>query len=217
MIPASRNTRRGLLAAAAAIALSGCSTFNDPIYGQLGQYAEQVWSGEGKYVTLQQAAAVPYASIGVQFADGPQSIMVLATDSDGTQMWTSAEHIVLVTRGGRIVRTAGLPKNLGDLVPQGSAAQDNTAEHFIADFPELQIFAAPIDCTARAQRPALITILGKPIHTMRQDVDCQAPTMHWHFTDSYWLDPSSGLPWRSVQYVNPTLDPLTIEVLRPAG
>ena len=63
--------------------------------------------GNGR-VTRDQAAAIPYASMGYRLDDGIRALLVLATDANGEQLWTSAAHVVIVTRDGRIVRTVGL-------------------------------------------------------------------------------------------------------------
>jgi len=44
-------------------------------------------------VTLEQAAATPYASIGVQLGGSPEFMLVLATGVDSDLLWTSASRI----------------------------------------------------------------------------------------------------------------------------
>ena len=70
-------------------------------------------------VTRDQAAAIPYASLGYSLDDGNQSILVLATDTNGELLWTSPSHIVIVTRNGRIVRTLGFAHDLSGLTTPG--------------------------------------------------------------------------------------------------
>ena len=77
-------------------------------------------------VTLDQAKAVPYASLGVKVGDGPQAMLVLADGTGPELSWTSASHISLITRDGRIIGSAGFEHNL-------SGFQSRTAER--SDFP----------------------------------------------------------------------------------
>lgn len=159
----------------------------------------------------------------MQLGDGPQQMLVLAVDSGGRQLWTSRVHIVIATRDGRIVSTVGLPHDLSDLTPGGGDAMPApdaigpapVKESMRADYRAEDQFSVTIACRAKADGPESITILGQAIRTRRIVESCRAPLLDWHFTNTYWIDPSTGLVWRSVQYLHPDMDPVTIETLRP--
>src|SRR6185312_7864901 len=72
----------------------------------------------GGRITKDQAAAIPYASMGYRLNGGNEQLVVLATDANGEQLWTSAAHVVIVTRGGRITRTVGLEHDISGVVPK---------------------------------------------------------------------------------------------------
>jgi len=97
-----------------ALATAACSSSNsgNTSYAQFFQVIRQSWTASwgNARVTREQAAAIPYASLGYSLDGGNQDILVLATDSGGDLLWTSAAHVVIVTRDGRIVRTVGLGK-----------------------------------------------------------------------------------------------------------
>ena len=87
-------------------------------------------------------------------------MLVLATDNGGEQLWTSASHVVIVTRDGRIVRTLGLPMICPGLTTRGRAAASPAAalrQPFtstrLEDFPELGLYGVVVTCSAR-RRPA---------------------------------------------------------------
>ena len=69
-------------------------------------------------------------------------MLVLATDTNGEQLWTSAAHTVIVTRGGRIVRTVGLEHDVSGVTPKTGqqlpdvAAALNHAERLIRELKE---------------------------------------------------------------------------------
>ena len=101
-------------------------------------------------VTLEQAAATPYASLGYRIDNGSQGMLVLATDSGGDQIWTASNHVVFQTREGRITRTVGLlqdrsaltPNGGSDLPPPAAALQHSFTSVRMADFPDQGIYSA---------------------------------------------------------------------------
>jgi hypothetical protein len=170
-------------------------------------------------VTLEQAAATPYASIGVRLGGSSEIMLVLATDASAEQLWTSASRIAIATSAGRVVRTSGLEHNLSNLVLLERKSGDNggATVRWLADWPDLNAISVPVVCESRPVGDETITILGKPIHTQRVNENCRAEARKfiWTFENVYWIDPDSGLVWRSIQNISPKLDELKLEILRP--
>ena len=78
------------------LALAGCNSTGQSDwsnYYRLMRDSFHASFGDGG-VTREQAAAVPYASIGVRSNGNPELLLVLATDNDGDLLWTSASRIV---------------------------------------------------------------------------------------------------------------------------
>jgi len=211
-------------ASAALLALCACSSSSsnadwdqviDMVSGQLG-------SSSSDTITLQQAAAVPFASLGVRVGDGQEAMVILAGQAGGDFLWTSKARIAVTTRHGRIVRTSGLPRNLDSLYfPAGDPILDAAKNpgHPIesarmADFWDLNRYSVPLHCVAVSRGADPVTILGKTIQTVRVDETCEGSTMDWSFTDSFWVS-DSGNVWKSIQHYHPDFDPLTLEILRP--
>ncbi len=178
--------------------------------------ARSAWSG-GEKVTLQEAASVPYASIGVQIGSSTEIMLILASDSAGQQLWTSGARIAITTDHGRIVRSSGFQHDLGGLEPRRLANEDaNRTRHWQADFPDLGLFSVLIACKENTVGDETIVILGKDIRTRRIEETCETQgPFDWSFKNVYWRDPASGLVWRSIQHVHPRLDAITTEILRP--
>jgi hypothetical protein len=203
--------------------LWGCAQNSDyALYYQAMRQSFAAGLGPPQRITKAQAAAISYASIGYRVGGGQEQLLVLATDAGEEQLWTSSSHVVIVTRGGRIVRTVGLGHDVSSVTPQheqfaalAEAAVRPIRSIRIEDFPDIGSYGVPVNCLASPRGPQTIVILGRGISTRRVDEKCESPTMSWSFTDSYWIDPNSALVWRSIQHISPKIEKIELEVLRP--
>jgi hypothetical protein len=213
---------------AALLLLSGCSstgTSDYTLYYQALRQSVAAGFGGSAHITKDQAAAIPYASIGYRLNDGPEQLLVLATDNGREQLWTSGAHVVIVTRDGRIVRTVGLAQDISAVTPQkgqqipelGQAPEKNPTSERLEDFPTIPAYGMVVKCTALLKGPETIVILGRGISTRKLDENCHSEALDWSFTDSYWIDPQSALVWRSIQHIAPQGEKIEIETLRPPG
>lgn len=170
-------------------------------------------------VSLTEAASSPYASLGVRVGGSNEIMIVLASDAGGEQLWTSAAHIGITTSNGRVVRTSGLGHDLTGLVAQKRSEGEPhvLATRWLTDIRELNAYNVPLVCQSHPDGDETIQILGKPIQTRRIVEDCRAEARQfiWTFQNTYWIDPDNALVWRSIQHINPKLDALEIEILRP--
>ena len=203
---------------ASAIGLVACSSQQ----GDWGQVLDIVSAafGRGPGVTMQQAAAIPFATIGIRLGDSTEGILVLASTNNGERLWTSASHIVVQTRDGRVLRTAGLPHNRTDIRlirgEGGAPALQGSADTvWQEDFGDLHRYSVLVTCHSTAKGAEGVQNFKSVIPTVRIDEDCHSDQLDWSFTNSYWISPKDGQTWRSIQYISPKSDPLTIELLRP--
>lgn len=214
-----RNIRSILTCTCVAGLLSGCQIFPDNTdAGQIGKIITLAFSAPPK-VTLAEAEAIPYASVGIQIDDGAQDILILATDNAGQQLWTSASRIAIITLKGHILKTAGLPKNLS--ATYSTSAEDAGRHPGITrmiDLPDMRLYGIGIFCVDQKIGVETITLLGKPIQTVRSEERCHSDKdkLKWEFTNLFWRDPDSGFVWRSEQHIHPMLGTITLETLRPS-
>jgi hypothetical protein len=210
----------GLLAAGCLLLLAACSSERNGEWDIVYNMFSQSFGGEGPGVTYQQAAAVPFASIGIRVGNSAEGMLVLGTTNRDEQIWSAASHIVLLTRGGRILRTAGLEHNRSDMrIVRGNISTPPTTgvteTVWEADFADLHLNSVPIVCRATPRGTEPIDNFGTAVPTIRVDEECRSDKLDWSFVNSYWIAPQTGLTWRSVQYISPKLDPLKIRLLRP--
>jgi hypothetical protein len=220
---------RGLAGGALAFAVASCSSSNsgNTNYAQFYQLMRESLSASfGKIrVTRDQAASVAYASMGYSLDGGNQAMLILATDSGGELLWTSAAHVVIVTRQGRIVRTLGLDHDLSGLTTRNNAPLPPLTAAFQApftstrlqDFPELGLYGIQVSCRAHMVGRQNINILGQAVPAVRVDESCRSSQPDWSFTDNFWVDGDNGLVWRSRQHVNPKGGTVETEIFRPPG
>jgi hypothetical protein len=192
------------------------------LWGDYLQVMRQSLTGSSRSISLDQAAAVPYASLGFRLDGGSQTLLVLATNNNGDQLWTAKSRIVLLTRNGRLLRSVGLPKNRGSTTdtqsstpPPAAAVKAPFRSTRIVDLADIGAYSVRLNCSATARGLQLIRILGTAIVTIRVDETCQSESLRWSFTDSYWVDAESGFVWKSLQHPHPGGGTLEIEILRP--
>ena len=199
-------------------ALAGCSSSGNNDWLALYNVAIDTWTNRNASASFEQAAAIPYATIGVRVDDGPEQILILATATNGEQLWAASSHVAITTRYGLVVRTSGFGTDLTGY--SGSRRNGNPAAgafdySWRGDFADLGIFSLEIVCKATSVKFDPITILGKELDTSRANQHCEARQLHWSFDNIYWFSPKSGIIWKSVQQVHPKGPKLTLEILRP--
>lgn len=218
--------RRSLLLGLCTMPLAACGD-KTTIYGldiDTWKKAARIAVGidEQPGVTLEQAAAIPYSSIGYRVGSAAERMLILASDTGGELLWTSSEHRALSTRGGRVVKSVRFDWDLTDTqFPHGDpAASDLLAEDIppslrLCDFQDLGQYGVTIASAFVRRGPESITILGQTLPTIAVVETCKCQALDWEFQNIFWVDEESKFVWRSTQTIHPKMDALTIEVLRP--
>jgi|SRR5579871_118362 len=210
-----RRTKK-LLWLAAAILVSGCAGDSD--VERVGKFLIGTLNASGEKVTRERAAAVPYATMGLALGSNPEVLLVLGTATGSDQEWFAGDTIFVATRQGHIIRTAGLPYDLGgirSLSSNSPVANAGAPSLYLVDFPDLGIYGAPLLCSSKAMGNDNVEILGASIPTRHVVERCEVSALKWKFENDFWQDPMTGAVWRSSQYIHPKSPPVILEVLRP--
>lgn len=217
---------RILLCIAPTIPLAGCgsSDFGGSYWTDYLKVARQSISASftPQKVTREQAASVPFASLGYAVNGGSQQMLVLATSSNGDQIWTAASRVVLAMHDGRVLRSVNLPHDLAATTPTGTAEPLPLATALkgsfistrLVDLPDIGIYQLELSCQTTMRGSQAVDIIGTRMDLKLVQERCESRKHTWSFVNDYWLDPQSGFIWRSVQHVHPRTT-LTIEILRP--
>lgn len=188
---------------------------------QVGDFVLNSFDKSAQKIPRDRAAAIPYATMGMELGSSAQALLVLGTVAQNELDWFAGEQLFVRTRNGRVIRTAGLPYDLGGLrdlsadLALGGAARSSGPQQFSLDFPDLGIFGATAQCSQKDMGDDDVEIFGSRIATRHIVEHCTVEAMRWSFDNEFWKDKASGYVWRSSQYIHPKSPPLTLEVLRP--
>ncbi len=175
-------------------------------------------------IERKMAAELPYASIGVKIDDNPQFLFLLANQNESNELYTLGYQVSIVLRGGRVVRTKGLSRDvLGarwdgeDIIKSAVNSGGPVQGVRWFDSNERGIKTLEARCVAQAIGDETITILDTPIVTRHVQETCEVEELQWRYVNDFWIAPDTLLVWASIQYINPKVNPVVLETFRPAG
>lgn len=177
-------------------------------------------------ITRELVNTLPYASIAAKIGRrGPRGLLVLWRETTRDLLWLSVDNVAIVTRGGRVVQTAGLPYTIRGT----KLLSSDPVDHKLHQIPSDTSFVREIDLvdgdtvnTVQIQSrfkvlgPRQIQITGLEFDTILVEELNQARRLNWTFTNRYWVDPADGFVWRSIQTIAREFGAIEIEVLKPA-
>jgi hypothetical protein len=179
----------------------------------------------------QEINALPYASSHVIIDDGAQIFVVLAlaepspSHPEQTQLkWLSADHAMLVTENGRLIKTLRLPTD--NLM----AVSDNKSVdplRIAGKKPDNYSWSATYDWQPgyRYNYKANLTwkfIERKTIRSAAWEKETDyyqervtVPALNAQFTNHFWLDKDSHQVVKSIQYLGPEMPTVEMTILKP--
>ena len=217
--------RQALVGCGATLGLVGCGE------SRLGQtlvdaYRMSVSGFPDVTISRKTISNLPYASIAAKIGRGPRSILILWREDRGELHWLSADNAAVVTRGGRVVRTAGFAETLVDTRmsgpdPVASGLQGLSGDKVMTRHVDIrgteEHHGLPLQSEFRVVRSTKIQIVDLTFDTILVEERVQAAYLDWQFTNLYWVDPADGFVWKSRQQIARTFPPIVIEVLKPAA
>src|SRR5882672_5984379 len=198
------------------ILLAGCA---DSDVVQVGDFVLSSFDTSAQKIPRERVAAIPYATMGMELGPSMQALLVLGTIAQNELDWFAGEQVFIRTRNGRVIRTAGLPYDLGGLRDLStnsmlrSAGGGSPLQQFSLDFPDLGIFGATAQCSPKDMGDDNVEIFGSRIPTRHIVEHCTVEALKWNFDNEFWKDRMSGYVWRSSQHIHPKSPPLVLEVL----
>ena len=180
-------------------------------------------------LTAAQIHDIPYATMGVRVADNPRAVIVLETVEGRTLLWISADRVTLLTRGGWLLQTHGLQRDLAatrwlaspDEDPLQAFAQSGQLPprgvYREIDLGHADERGIAVESRFEVVKDETIVIQGREHATRRIDEIATMRAWRWETRNSFWIDPQSGRVWRSVQQYCPEMPAIELEVLKPAA
>jgi len=226
-------SRRSLIAGLLSLPVAACSNIgvDQSITRALPSFAQNITRAIRFYliglpdypISREIVNNLPYASIAAKIGKGPHSLLVLWRRERDDLHWLSADNSVLVTRGGRVVKTAGLMENIRDSIfvgPDPVATGLHNGANGITSKRTLDIepgrYILPVDSTFEVRGPRRITITEIDFDTILVVERNVVRTVNWSFNNLYWVDPADGFVWKSRQHIARGFPPVVIEMLKPA-
>jgi hypothetical protein len=153
-----------------------------------------------------------------------EALLVRASQYQQISEWHGAEQ-GLVTRNGRLIQTAGLPKKadlLAPLLPNdpflGDLREaDGVAVTRMIDLPDRYLTGVPQQATYQVGKLESIEIMGVDRPLLRVEEAVRTPALALSETNIFWVDPDNGHVVASKQYLVPELPPLFLSEVYPAG
>jgi hypothetical protein len=165
---------------------------------------------------------LPYATMLTRIGKGPRSLMVLAEKNGNDLSWIAADRTVLITRHGRILRTAGLPKNLtgtrfqiDDPLPGLFSAPPLSILRYV-DFKERNHYGIVVESRFVRESTEPVTVFDTAFACVRYVEHNRCATLDWSFDNYYWLDARSGLVRKTVQTVSPDVPAIEMVITKAA-
>jgi hypothetical protein len=218
-----RQVLGGLLASGAA----GCASNSGSVADLFSSTIKAKGRSPGEYpLSTAQIQSMPYATLGVRIGEFPRAVTVLATIDEQELQWVSADRSSFYTRGGRLVRSRGLDRDLGAtrwLTPVGdplagfgkSGQLPEPGIYREIDLKHADEAAVAVESRYRMGKDETLTLLGREHLLRRIDEVAAMPAWRWKARNSFWIDPQSGVIWRSVQQYCPEMPPIELVLLKP--
>ena len=209
--------RRSALFGAGTFLLAGCGNSRNPNLSAAADLTRKIFADRA--FTDEDVERIPFASIGVQVGSAPEALVVLATVDGDTLTWIAADHALIQTRHGRIVRFSSgdievvTAQGSEDPVANGAVAAGNFIR--LLDFPKPKLYSVPAESSLAETGQARVKLLRGEILTRSFTETGISHPLAWDFENHFYLDLDNKRVWQSNQTVTPQLPPIKIRVLRP--
>jgi len=203
--------------------LASCSTIDTsriaPGYTEAFKAMKNVIVGyEDQLVTNELVNNIPYASSSMKIGKGPTGLIILESISSEKLTWVSADGVFLVTRNGRVIKTAGLNNNLiGFNGPYRKTNLLNQVDgtsysyYFSYDVPYLRNLE--VKATINKKGEVKVNLLGGERLLTLIEEEISNNFIGWSAVNKFWID-KDGFVWKSEQHISPKVPKIILEVTK---
>lgn len=204
----------------AVIGLAGCNSLT----GDAVNSIRQAITGSKAGITTARIEAINAPALQVEL-NKTEALLVSpgVVTSSGLTEWHGLTEMLL-THGGRITQSAGLPIDL--IAPLLADDPFVLGLHNIAsglkvtrivDYPGQYRTGLRQHARYRIGGIKAVEIMGTRQSLLRIDERIHMPELGFKATNHYWVEPHTGLVRRSVQHLSPDLPPLRLTVVKVQG
>lgn len=204
------------------IVASGCSQQVSSFY-ETSKLA--IFGQDDRQVSSNHVKNLPYASIYLKIGSAPRGFVVLGEVNQQNLKWYSADHVMVMTHFGRVVKTIGLPHNLNyssnseaDPLAHPQALLKKTPVQWqhqeFSAHPQYQS-GLTYQSTFTNHGTESVTILDNTRQLIRIEENVSVAALSRTYQNTFWLDPATGAVVQSEQYLYPDDTPVEMTVLKP--
>ena len=175
-------------------------------------------------ITRETINGIPYASALLKIGKGSNGLIILESVSGNQYTWVSRDKVFLVTVGGRIQKTVGLPNNLTDLRSLKQTFEDlieepngvyNYFAYYSYEQPNLTDLKVNVSLVNKGTQE--VEILGEVRNLILFEEKISNDVIRWSETNLYWVDPKDYFVWKSVQHISPKLPAFKLQITKRPG
>lgn len=214
------HTRRQFLLALAGVATVGCARdFSLRSTKAPGGGSE---AAKNSLIRRDTIESIGVPCIAVTLGDNTVSGLMFLTHYDGEDLrWESTNRVRFLTRGGRLIVTHGLRRDL-------IATRYDSADPLLqTQASTIGVFTRSVDLSPGDHREVryesvlttgkeeTLTILETSYQVARIHETLTVPRWNWRAENVYWRETSTGLIRRSIQHIAADTPAITIDLLKP--
>lgn len=213
-------SRRLMLMTGMAGVLSACG--DSPMGNMLVTLTNTVTPRKEIIYRKEDLDRIPYASILAKVGDGPLSVLVLGSVEGSDFHWFSNDRAVIVTRNGRVIRSAGFPIDLKfsrylDVDPLSRPPGTEAGAIFrrVVDMEPARVFGEVLVSKFDVVGEETLDLMFGRFHTVHVVETGSATNMKWAFENHFWRDLATGAVVSSLQSWVVDTPPVAIDLGRP--
>ena len=205
------------------IFLNSCSSISSgniaPGYAEAFKAIKNIITGqEGIDISPELIESIPYASLSLKIGKGPKGLLILESIRNDEETWVSADGLILITKNGRIIKTAGLDHNLSNFIsPSINSYEQQSGEeraykyYYSYDVPFLINLEVEVNIVDKGFEVIELHNGERRLRLIMEIISNKK--IGWKAVNKYWIDEDNFI-WKSKQKISPKLPEFSLEVTK---